>query len=361
MLEALLLPGRVAQPWNNYYDDLTTLLRRKQEGTHDWAGTPPLNSMRVAEIGTMYGGASERILQQLPKVTEHFAIDLTFLAGYDDNDMTSVKLGRFAREKNATREQFSRAWADAMAHDFWAHFGCRYHLLHAKSLDAAPRFADGSLDVAFIDARPGPALAFAHARGREGAADDIAAWWPKLKPNGGLMVLNDYGTRIFPGVKTAAHAFFGPRGLAVKVGRRGKPPGQERVRREARVSLSRASMRNLLGTQTQKKIAASYRYQLSTTDITHHSHVDRQNSQQTPHHTVTPTHNKQNSRRLLVLSKVYPSLTSSLARSRPRGRRRRVPAHRLLRLARRVLPRVARLAPPLRRRLRALGVLEDLL
>ena len=224
VLEALLLPGRVAQPWNNYYDDLTTLLRRKQEGTHDWAGTPPLNSMRVAEIGTMYGGASERILQQLPKVTEHFAID-PFLAGYDDNDMTSVKLGRFAREKNATREQFSRAWADAMAHDFWAHFGCRYHLLHAKSLDAAPRFADGSLDVAFIDGL----------HTREGAADDIAAWWPKLKPNGGLMVLNDYGTRIFPGVKTAAHAFFGPRGLAVKVGRRGKPPGHRNayvVRRE---------------------------------------------------------------------------------------------------------------------------------
>ena len=70
---------------------------------------------------------------------------------------------------------------------------------------------------------------------REGAADDIAAWWPKLKPNGGLMVLNDYGTRIFPGVKTAAHAFFGPRGLAVKVGRRGKPPGHRNayvVRRE---------------------------------------------------------------------------------------------------------------------------------
>ena len=112
-----------------------------------------------------------------------------------------------------------------MAHDFWAHFGCRYHLLHAKSLDAAPRFADGSLDVAFIDGL----------HTREGAADDIAAWWPKLKPNGGLMVLNDYGTRIFPGVKTAAHAFFGPRGLAVKVGRRGKPPGHRNayvVRRE---------------------------------------------------------------------------------------------------------------------------------
>ena len=49
------------------------------------------------------------------------------------------------------------------------------------------------------------------------------------------MVLNDYGTRIFPGVKTAAHAFFGPRGLAVKVGRRGKPPGHRNayvVRRE---------------------------------------------------------------------------------------------------------------------------------
>ena len=36
-------------------------------------------------------------------------------------------------------------------------------------------------------------------------------------------------------VLRAAHAFFGPRGLAVKVGRRGKPPGHRNayvVRRE---------------------------------------------------------------------------------------------------------------------------------
>lgn len=214
VLDELLLPGRRAATWNNYYDDLATLLQWKMNAQHDWHRSSPMGSMRVAEIGTMYGGASERIMQRLPATIEHFVVD-PFLSGYDSGDITSNHLIDMIRRKNVTQHQFSKAWALGMAHDFHEHFGCRYHLLHTKSVDAAPRFLNNSLDVVFIDGL----------HTYDGALEDIRAWWPKLNNNGGLMILNDYGTRAFPGVKAAVRNFMTPRGLKAKVGTHGVPPG----------------------------------------------------------------------------------------------------------------------------------------
>lgn len=53
-------------------------------------------------------------------------------------------------------------------------------------------------DVVFIDAM----------HTYEGVRDDIARWWPHVKP-GGVLCLHDYGHDAFPGVKQAADEAFG--------------------------------------------------------------------------------------------------------------------------------------------------------
>ena len=71
----------------------------------------------------------------------------------------------------------------------------------ARSVRAAAVFADGSLDLVFIDADH----SFAAVR------EDLRAWWPKVRP-GGLLAGHDYA---WPGVASAVHEFFGRQGLVV--------------------------------------------------------------------------------------------------------------------------------------------------
>ena len=54
--------------------------------------------------------------------------------------------------------------------------------MRAFSVEAAKRFTDESLDFVYLDAD----------HSYEAVRDDIAAWWPKLKP-GGLFAGDDYG------------------------------------------------------------------------------------------------------------------------------------------------------------------------
>jgi predicted O-methyltransferase YrrM len=69
------------------------------------------------------------------------------------------------------------------------------------SVEAARNFADQSLDLIFIDAR----------HTYEAARDDLAAWWPKLKP-GGLIAGHDYTNS--PGVRGAVDRFVAQGSLA---------------------------------------------------------------------------------------------------------------------------------------------------
>jgi hypothetical protein len=69
--------------------------------------------------------------------------------------------------------------------------------IRLPSLDAAKKYADGSLDIVFIDA--------CHAY--ECVREDIAAWYPKVKI-GGTIAGHDY-TFSFPGVVKAVNEFFG--------------------------------------------------------------------------------------------------------------------------------------------------------
>ncbi len=69
------------------------------------------------------------------------------------------------------------------------------------SADAARDFADRSLDFVFIDAR----------HTYEAASEDLAAWWPRVKP-GGLICGHDYTNS--PGVRAAVDRFVEDHGLA---------------------------------------------------------------------------------------------------------------------------------------------------
>jgi predicted O-methyltransferase YrrM len=69
------------------------------------------------------------------------------------------------------------------------------------SADAAREFDDQSLDFVFIDAR----------HTYEAASEDLAAWWPKVRP-GGLIAGHDYTNS--PGVRAAVDEFVARHGLA---------------------------------------------------------------------------------------------------------------------------------------------------
>lgn len=68
------------------------------------------------------------------------------------------------------------------------------------SVEAARDFSDQSLDFVFLDA----------GHTFEATRDDLAAWWPKLKP-GGLVAGHEYAGA--PGVRAAVDAFVADRGL----------------------------------------------------------------------------------------------------------------------------------------------------
>lgn len=61
-------------------------------------------------------------------------------------------------------------------------FDDRATIHRMTSVDAAPLFADGSVDVVFLDGR----------HDYDGVMADIEAWWPKIKPRGWLGG-HDYG------------------------------------------------------------------------------------------------------------------------------------------------------------------------
>jgi len=71
-------------------------------------------------------------------------------------------------------------------------------LLEMDSLQASPRFDDSSIDFVYIDAT----------HEYESVRDDIAAWWPKVKP-GGLLAGHDFceGHPITAGVVRAVREF----------------------------------------------------------------------------------------------------------------------------------------------------------
>lgn len=77
-----------------------------------------------------------------------------------------------------------RASFDRNTEPLRAHLGERFQVHAMPSVEAARNFADGSLDVVWIDAD----------HSYEAVLADIAAWWPKVRP-GGWIGGDDYSER----------------------------------------------------------------------------------------------------------------------------------------------------------------------
>jgi hypothetical protein len=89
-----------------------------------------------------------------------------------------------------------------------APFGPRSQIVRDFSVQAATKFHDHSLDFCYIDAR----------HDFESMMEDLAAWFPKMRP-GGIFAGHDYldavnNDGVF-GVKSAVDKFFGERNIPV--------------------------------------------------------------------------------------------------------------------------------------------------
>jgi predicted O-methyltransferase YrrM len=107
---------------------------------------------KVVEVGVYHGDFTMEILA-FNQPSELFAVDNWDGAAY---------------EPHAT-EAYTRL----------GHLAPRIRILRKESLVAAKDFADGSLDIVYLDAD--------HTR----CAEDIVAWWPKVRP-GGWLTGHDY-------------------------------------------------------------------------------------------------------------------------------------------------------------------------
>lgn len=79
--------------------------------------------------------------------------------------------------------------------------------LRMDSVEASKQFDDEDITIVYLDA----------AHDFESVIADLEAWWPKVE-RGGVMVMDDY---TWPGVKEAAHSFFGKDKIEVVSGGQG--------------------------------------------------------------------------------------------------------------------------------------------
>eukprot|EP00614_Pseudopedinella_elastica_P008353 CAMPEP_0172592822 /NCGR_PEP_ID=MMETSP1068-20121228/11907_1 /TAXON_ID=35684 /ORGANISM="Pseudopedinella elastica, Strain CCMP716" /LENGTH=235 /DNA_ID=CAMNT_0013390035 /DNA_START=247 /DNA_END=954 /DNA_ORIENTATION=+ len=211
LLNQKILPERQSSYWNTYYSKVTDFIDKTFPGRAAKLG----GSLKIVEVGTAFGGNADNILGRLVGV-DLFVVD-PLLAGYDDKDGQSQLLGRWAAAGGMTKEGLSDAWALALGAEGRHKHGCRYHMFHMGSVEAAPFFDDSSVDVAFIDGL----------HTYEGVLADLRAWWPKMNPAGSLFLFNDYNHPEFPGVKKAIDEFLGSKGFSATVNPNDLPPGKE--------------------------------------------------------------------------------------------------------------------------------------
>lgn len=153
-----------------------------------------------AEIGVKHGQFSEYVLDHW-KGRRLYSVDPWREFGrdvYHDDD--NVAQREQDRNYEITRNRLAR-------------FGDRSKILRMTSEEAARQIPDASLDFVYLDARHDYAS----------VKEDIALWYPKVKP-GGVLAGHDYlegkiGDTVF-GVKPAVDEFIKATGLRLYVTRR---------------------------------------------------------------------------------------------------------------------------------------------
>jgi len=150
----------------------------------------------MVEVGVAFGYHAEDILHTLPQL-RYFGVD-PYLADYDPKDRFVRDLSRLLKEDD--RQRAMDRLFDVVSKKL-ERFGERAQLLREPSRVAADRFEDGALDLVFIDGD----------HRFEAVAEDIASWWPKLRP-GGVLCGDDYH---WEGVKRAVDDFGSAQGCQV--------------------------------------------------------------------------------------------------------------------------------------------------
>ncbi len=141
-------------------------LAERQRQLIDWVRRLPMPATGV-EVGVFRGNTSEALLREFPQLTLWLVDPWRPFDGASTFD---------SRDQAAFDE-------DRDAAMYWTDFARqRRHAIREPSPAAASRFADHSLDFAFLDGN--------HLY--EQVCQDIQAWWPKVR-EGGLLTGHDYG------------------------------------------------------------------------------------------------------------------------------------------------------------------------
>lgn len=144
--------------------------------------------LRGAEIGVFKAETSLGLLILLP------TLELTMVDQWKEIDKGTVYSQTGDGVTKLSQQQFDEIYE--LVCDSVAIYRNRVTVMRMPSTEAAALIDDASLDFVFIDAE----------HTEEAVREDIAAWYPKVKP-GGLILGHDYGHRRFPGVAVAADEF----------------------------------------------------------------------------------------------------------------------------------------------------------
>lgn len=163
----------------------------------------PSGPVTVAEIGVLRGKLSNVLLSNRPDLTLYMVDYWQANDPASDAYARSVKTNKPCGVQTAEQveDNFDAARSVAARHDG------RARLHRCASVDGSMLHHDGTIDLAFIDAD----------HSEQAVAEDITAWWPKVKP-GGWLGGHDYETTGMPtGVKAAVDAFAAREGLPVEL------------------------------------------------------------------------------------------------------------------------------------------------
>ncbi len=144
-----------------YYDVLPRVIQQQKYKT-------------MVEVGVAMGGNAESILQNT-NIDMYYGVD-PYLYNYDPNDSFSADVAAYSSAEGQKNFDYLYQWVKNYR---LAPYQQRSQLIREKSVNASLLFDDDSLDCIFIDGD----------HRYEAVLQDLAAWYPKLKP--GCMMLGD--------------------------------------------------------------------------------------------------------------------------------------------------------------------------
>lgn len=193
---------------NSYVDEVATLkndlinlknYRSKCFWPNLYGAIPYLaklnNAKTVVEVGVAYGYHAEFILENLPQV-QYFGVD-PYAANYDPQDPFSGDVKKLFQDL-FDQKSFDRLFK-AVQYKL-NKLSESSKLVRKSSVEASSQFADGSVDLIYIDGD----------HTYKSVMNDLNSWWSKVNPEHGIICGDDLNWK---GVKDACDDFFGEKKL----------------------------------------------------------------------------------------------------------------------------------------------------